>query len=255
MDSVLHYPFLLVGDFMNFIDTPYLPKKEVCLFIADTEIENKTVIKPPSIDILPYSLRRHADLGIVIISKRKAVCSPESYTYYKDALSPYGFEIIEGKTHIGSHYPYDSAYNIGIVGKKCFLNKSVCDELLYEILISEGYEIIQVKQGYTKCSICPIDENSFITADVSIFKEGIKRDMDVLLISNDKISLPGFSNGFWGGCTGMGNSFELFVNGDISSLPSKDDIEKFLERKSIKIKKLKEGEVIDIGSIIPLMTD
>ena len=56
---------------MNFIDTPYLPKKEVCLFIADTEIENKTVIKPPSIDILPYSLRRHADLGIVIISKRK----------------------------------------------------------------------------------------------------------------------------------------------------------------------------------------
>ena len=240
----LHSHFKLIGDFMTDIDTPYLPKKQVSLFIADTKIE-----------IAPVSMCRHADLGIVIVSSRKAVCPPESCAYYKDVLSPYGFEIIEGKTHIGSHYPGDSAYNVGIVGKKCFLNKKVCDKLLFDILISEGYEIIEVKQGYTKCYICPIDENSFITGDVSIYKAGKEEKMDVLLISNDNISLPGFSNGFFGGCTGMSSFDELLINGNIDTLPNASDIKNFLTKKNIKIRNLTEGEVKDIGSIIPLMTD
>lgn len=239
---------------MNYISTPYLPKKKVSLFIADTKIPNATVIPPPSIDILPYSMLRHADLGIAIIGLNKAVCPPESCAYYKNALSPYGFEIIEGKRSIGRHYPSDSAYNVGIVGKKCFLNKSVCDELLYEILISEGYEIIEIRQGYSKCSICPIDEKAFITGDTSIAKAGEKAGLDVLLISNDGISLPGFSNGFWGGSCGMGDSDELLVNGEVDSLPSGKEITTFLKHRNIKIKNLKKGEVLDIGSIIPLMT-
>ena len=44
------------------------------------------------------------------------------------------------------------------------------------------------------------------------------------------------------------------VNGDISLIPAGNKIKKFLDSKNIKIKKLKEGQVIDIGSIIPLMT-
>lgn len=239
---------------MNYISTPYLPKKEVSLFIADTKIPNATVITPPSIDILPNSMHRHADLGIVIIGAKKTVCPPECCAYYKNALSPYGFEIIEGKSNIGRHYPSDSAYNVGIVGKKCFLNKNVCDERLYEILISEGYEIIEIRQGYSKCSICPIDENTFITGDVSIAKAGKEAGLDVLLISNEGISLPGFSNGFWGGSCGMGNSDELLVNGELELLPSYKEIIAFLKHRNIKIKNLKKGEVLDIGSIIPLMT-
>ncbi len=242
------------GDFMNYIDTPYLPKEKVSLFIADIDIPDKAVITPYYIDVLPPSMRRHADLGIVIVSSNKAVCPPESCAYYKNALCPYGFEIIEGKTHIGSHYPKDSAYNVGIVGKKSFLNKNVCDELLYEILISEGYEITHIKQGYAKCSICPIDENTFITADISIAREGEKRGCNVLLISNEGISLPGFSNGFWGGCCGMGGINELLISGDITNMPSGEKIIDFLEERKIKIKNLRKGDVLDIGSIIPLMT-
>ena len=151
---------------MNYL--PYLPKSEVSVFIADCNIENKTVITPPVLASLPPALRKHADLGICLVSRKRAVCPPESSAYYKEKLKPYGIEIITGKTSPGSNYPGDSAYNVGIVGKKCFLNKDVCDSLLYEILISEGYEIINVKQGYTKCSLCPIDERSFITADKGI---------------------------------------------------------------------------------------
>lgn len=238
---------------MNFI-TPYLPQNKVSLFIADCNIKGAEVITPPPIDVLTPSMRRHADLGIVIVSQNKAVCPPETYDYYKDVLSPYGFDIIKGKRGVGSNYPQDCAYNVGIVGKKCFSAKSVCDEHLYEILISEGYEIIEARQGYAKCSICPIDENSFITGDKGIFKKGVENGFDVLLIENDGISLPPFSNGFWGGCCGMGDRDTLLINGDISFIPSGNKIRKFLNSKNIKIKKLKEGLVIDIGSIIPLMT-
>ena len=158
----------------NFLSKPNIPEKKVSLYIADTFIPDATVLPPPEIGVLPEGLRRHADLGIVLVSKNTAVCPPETYDYYEKHLSPYGFCIIEGKSNIGCNYPYDSAYNVGIVGNKCFLNKSVCDERVYDILISEGYEIIPVRQGYTKCSICPIDENTFVTGDKGIFDAGRK---------------------------------------------------------------------------------
>ena len=220
---------------MKPIDNPYLPKNKVGVFIADTHIENAVVIKPPSVNILPESMRRHADLGIVIVSCKKAVCPPETCAYYRKALSPYGFEIFQGKSHLGSNYPQDSAYNVGIVGNKCFLNKNVCDDYLYEILIREDYEIINVRQGYTKCSICPIDENSFITGDISIAKKGIDSGLDVLLISNEGITLPGFSNGFWGGTCGLGAGDELLINGDIDTFPDADKVISFLKKKNILI--------------------
>jgi len=234
---------------------PYLPKEKVTLFIADTKIPGATVITPPKIMSLPESMQKHADLGIVIVSSKKAVCPPESCAYYKNALSPYGFEIIEGESHVGSHYPEDSAYNVGIVGKKCFLNKRVCDRLLLDILIKSDYEIIEVKQGYSKCSICPIDESSFITGDVSIARAGEKNGMEVLLITNDGTVLPGFSNGFFGGSTGLAGEHELLINGDINLLPASEQIKNFLNAKNIKIKSLTKGAVLDIGSIIPLMTN
>ena len=53
----------------------------------------------------------------------------------------------------------------------------------------------------------------------------------------------------------MGSKSELLVNGDIDLLPDSEKIRDFLSSKNIRIKKLKEGEVLDIGSIIPLMTN
>lgn len=238
---------------MEFITTPGLPKQKALLFIADAHIDGVTVISPPLLDALPDSLKKHTDLGICIVSHKKAVCPPDSYEYYKDKLSPYGFEIIKGNRFLDCHYPLDSAYNVCIVGKKCFLNKNVCDEALFDILTSEGYEIIHVKQGYTKCSVCPIDENSIITADISIAKEAEKLGMEVLLTTNDTILLPGYDNGFFGGCCGMSDSRQLLINGELSSHPDHDRILSFLKRKNIEIKELKEGPLTDIGSILPLM--
>ena len=52
----------------------------------------------------------------------------------------------------------------------------------------------------------------------------------------------------------MGNIDELLVCGEITNMPSGKKITDFLEERKIKIKNLKKGDVLDIGSIIPLMT-
>ena len=238
---------------MIFMTYPNLPNDTVKVFIADCDIPGCTVIPPFELSILPKGLRRHADMGICFVSSKKAVCPPESCVYYRNELLPYGIEVIEGKTKIGSNYPHDCAYNVGIVGKKCFLNKNVCDVTLLDILTSEGFEILHVKQGYSKCSICPIDENTFITADKGIASTGKNAGMEVLLITNEGILLEGYENGFWGGSCGLGAPDILLVNGEISTIPSGKEIEAFLFQKGIKIKNLKKGEIIDIGSILPLM--
>ncbi|MBQ8808196.1 MAG: hypothetical protein IJZ81_02690 [Clostridia bacterium] len=78
--------------------------------------------------------------------------------------------------------------------------------------------------------------------------------MEVLLITNDSILLPGYKNGFFGGCCGLGGSDVLLVNGDIKTHPDYEKIVNFLQCKGIYIKNLKKGNIIDIGSILPLMT-
>ena len=238
---------------MKHITLPYLPEDKVFLFIADTPIKGACVIPPARLKTLPKALQKHADLGICVFSENKAVCPPDSFDYYQKVLSPYSFEIIKGKTSLDCHYPKDSAYNVCIVGKKCFLNKNVCDSLLFDILTSEGYEIINVKQGYTKCSICPIDENSIITADISIAKEAKIRGMDVLLVSNDGIVLDGYDNGFFGGCCGLGGNSTLLINGDIEAFPDGNAVRDFLSKRNMQAVNLKKGNLTDIGSIIPLM--
>lgn len=238
---------------MKFISSPNIPEKRVTLFISAADIPASTVIPPAPLKKLPSALQHHADLGICVVSSKKAVCPPDSYEYYSEKLSPYGFEIIKGKNSLDCHYPGDSAYNVCIVGKKCFLNKNVCDEALLDILTSVGYEIINVKQGYTKCSICPIDENSIITADASISIAAKEQGMDVLLITNRGIKLPGYDNGFFGGCTGLYDKHTLLLNGEIKYLPESDAVKVFLNKKGISIKELKKGPVTDIGSILPLM--
>ncbi len=232
---------------------PYLPKKRATLFIADCSIDGAKTITPPTIDVLPASMHRHADLGICIVSENEAVCPPSTADYYREVLSPYGFTITVGKSDVKSNYPHDCAYNVGIAGKKCFLNKDICDAVLLCRLKALGYELIHVKQGYAKCSMCAIDENRIITGDVSIARAAEKNDIKVLFIPNDNIVLEGFLNGFIGGCLGMADKNTLLVNGELTHLSNANEILKMLYDEGVSPIAIKKGAVTDIGSIIPLM--
>ena len=237
------------------INTPYLPEGNTAVMIGDCSADGIVVIPPPMLKILPIGLRKHADLGICVLGGKKAVCPPETAKYYTDVLLPYGIEIITGETHIGCHYPQDCAYNVGIAGRKCFLNRNVCDGVLLYELEKAGYEIIHIKQGYGKCSICPIDENTIISGDKGICRTAREYGFTVLEISHSGIILTGYENGFFGGAAGMLSPKEIAVNGELSYIPDGEKILKFLKERDISVKNLKKGEICDIGSVIPLMID
>ena len=238
---------------MQFVQNPFLPEGKVCLCISALPISGINCICPPSVDCLPPSMRRHADLQVVHLGGRYVLSAPEVYNFYKEALVPYGFEVLRGESPIGSTYPEDAAYTIVRVGNVVFHNLKIMDPVAGKFFEENGIECIHVRQGYAKCMCLPIDATSLITADKGIVKAAEKAGLSVLEIAPGGISLPGFSYGFLGGAAGKTDKNIVYVTGALSNHPSKLEIFTFLKNRGIK---LKEGSIpipIDIGSIIPLM--
>ena len=113
---------------------------------------------------------------------------------------------------------------------------------------------INIKQGYSKCSICIVDENSIITSDKGIYKSVKEYGIDCLLISSGNINLLELDSGFIGGCTGFISKNKIGFFGDIKKHPDYESIKKFIKSKNKEIVILSKENLLDLGSIIPLMT-
>lgn len=240
---------------MDVLQTPYLPKKRVKVFVGDLNLDNALGIEPFDKLNLPPALLKHADLSFCYLGSSVAVCAKGSYEYYSKKLKSFPIRLIEGDTAPDLHYPYDCAYNVAIVGKKMFCKVNITDKKLLSVAKEMGYEIININQGYAKCSVCPVDEMSAISADKSFCDAAQRKGVDVLLITNDTILLPPYKNGFFGGSAFMADGNTLVVNGSLSTHPYKSRIEAFLQKRNIVIVNAKEGNLFDFGSFIPLMEE
>lgn len=240
---------------MNFVQTPYLPKKKVCLALSGAAIENIETIEPCKKLRLPENLKGHADLSFCYLGDGTAVCAPGSGEYYNEKFKHTGLSVKEGEISPDRHYPKDAAYNVAIVGRKMFCRIDITDKILLNEAEKLGYEIININQGYGKCSVCPISENSAISADKSFAKSAEKAGVEVLLITNSTILLPGYSNGFFGGCAFMADEKTLCVKGDITTHPDYLKIWEFTKKKGIDIISLGGGNLFDFGSLIPVLEE
>lgn len=237
---------------MGLLKIPYLPQTKVTMGIGDIKCENIEIVPPCDFLNLPEGLKRHADLSFCYLGEGVAVCAKGSGEYYQKKLNKTQIMIIEGGTTLDRHYPLDAAYNVAILGKKMFCKKDISDKTLLNEAEKLNYKIVDIKQGYGKCSVCPVDENSAISADVSFARAAEKEGIDVLLITNDTIVLPMYNNGFFGGSAFMADKNTLIVNGDINLHPDSDRIKAFLEKRNIKINCTKAVPLFDFGSFIPL---
>ena len=129
--------------------------------------------------------------------------------------------------------------------------KTVSKDVL-EFAYNNDYIIINVKQGYSRCSICVINENSIITDDKSIFTAAGNFLNDAELISKGSILLNGYNYGFIGGCCGKLSKNEIGFNGMIESHKDYKKIIDILSRNNIKCTELCKTRLTDIGGIIPL---
>ena len=160
---------------------------------------------------------------------------------------------------LARNYPGNICYNAVCTGKYFIHNLQYTDP---DLLAAAGTKAeaehtnltkIHVKQGYTRCSLLPVDDRSFITSDTGIAKTLADYDTDVLLISPGHILLPGFDYGFIGGTGGglpLASRRRLVVNGNIETHPDYKKIATFLEDRDIDLYDPNNSPLMDIGSIL-----
>lgn len=151
---------------------------------------------------------------------------------------------------LGFKYPENCAFNAACTGKYFIHNLKITSKRLLKE--AESMHLIDVPQGYTKCNVLAIDEESIITSDRGIY-EKCKDSLNTLLITESTketphVLLKGFPYGFIGGATGRVGD-EIIFNGKISGHPDYEKIKEFIESRGLKIKEF-DHPLEDIGSII-----
>ena len=244
---------------MTYFEIPNIPNKRSIGVLTDYRISKDSVnslqamgievLKTAKLNTVGNNICGHTDVQIHHFGKGRFVCAPEAYDYYKSIL-PYA-EIIKGSKRLSEKYPADVPYNAAAFGEYLICSTAcTAIEILSEYL-SLNRKILNVKQGYAKCSICVVSSNAIITSDKGIYKIAKSNGIDVLLIEPGYIELYGMS-GFIGGASGLIAPDMLAVNGNIKTHVSCDDIISFCKNYGVDVVSLNNGNIVDIGSIIPL---
>ncbi len=201
---------------------------------------------------LEPGIANHSDLLVYHFCDNKILLSSEQMFLYRK-LSELKFHPMLSMTTISSPYPGDVYLNAARLGMFVICNtKTITPEIL-TFAESNNLEIIHVKQGYTKCSICILNKNTIITEDEGIKIILEKKGIEVLLISKGSIKLNNHQYGFFGGCTGLIDKNKLAIIGNLKYHTDYERINKFLLKHNIQPVSLIDGDLQDIGGIIPII--
>ncbi|MGL5716675.1 MAG: DUF6873 family GME fold protein [Paraclostridium sp.] len=243
---------------------PFITDGELCLALVDKRItcDMELELKRRNIEIIKTieckecyeAIKYHPDICVCNLGNGNIVVAPNVYDYYNEILTKRGFNVIEGNKYIGRKYPDNIAYNICIFGNYALHNFKYTEGNILNYINEKKIIKINLKQGYSKCSICIVDDNSIITSDEGIYNTVKAYNIDCLLIKEGNINLFNLDYGFIGGCTGLIDINKLAFLGDVTKHPDYIKIKKFLESKNKEVVCLSEEELLDLGSIIPLIT-
>lgn len=202
-------------------------------------------------EVLYEAVNGHADMQLHVMGN-KILVAQEFYEYYRGIL---GEAVIKGSKQLKTAYPYDVLYNCASFGDFFVCCKKYTAPEITEYYTASGKKLLEVKQGYAKCSICIVNDNAIITADKGIADVCKKNNIDVLKISEGNIELKGMNYGFIGGASGLLSENILAFNGELKTHPNGDNIRSFCKNHRIDIIELKKGILTDIGSILVFKSD
>ncbi|WP_297434967.1 DUF6873 family GME fold protein [uncultured Clostridium sp.] len=114
--------------------------------------------------------------------------------------------------------------------------------------------LINIKQGYSKCSCAIVSDNALITSDIGIYNT-LKpyTDIDVLLIPSGDITLLDLPYGFIGGACGLISKNKIAFFGDLKYHTYGNDILNFLSKYDVEPIYLSDSKLIDKGSILTML--
>ena len=109
--------------------------------------------------------------------------------------------------------------------------------------------LINVKQGYTKCSCLPVSKKALITSDIGIYKTLLKYDFDILLVPPGDIILEGLNYGFIGGTGGLIENNKMVFFGSLEHYTYGSEVKAFLKKYNVTPIYLSDNKLYDRGSI------
>jgi radical SAM superfamily enzyme len=227
---------IFVSELADRVFIDYLRNRgEVILVPRDDRFENRT--------------SSHPDLVISIIDNT-LIIDENAHSDLYHQLDALGVPYIIGNSKLSALYPQDIAYN-AVITKDFLIHKlDYTNPLLSLHSAYTQKKLIQVKQGYTKCSTVVVNDDTVITADQGIYK-AVKDSMNAILIQPGHVMLGDDNNGFLGGASA---SFEdmLVFHGDLSQHPDFLKIAEFIEASHKQLLYFKEFPLTDIGSVLLL---
>lgn len=220
--------------------------------ISEEEMKNlinfgyKLLLCPPS-NLLYDAVCGHPDMLMHIIEKNQVVVHRDMPFDFIEKLKGTGINVSLSKSSLTDSYPEDIILNALTISNLFVHNIKHTDENLLNYIKSK--KLIQVKQGYTKCSTAVVSNTAAITSDKTIAKALTKEDIDVLLLPPGDILLPGLNYGFIGGCCGLIDKNTLAFYGDLTYYAYGKEVMNFLKKHNVVPVFLRKGKLIDRGSI------
>lgn len=203
------------------------------------------VIPVPDCKLLPSPVCSHADMLMFKASEKLWIM--EKSTYDKVDFPESDIRVITDTFECGTvaEYPYDIRFNAALVGDFLFCREKYISPLILE---NTSAKIVDVKQGYARCSMCIVNDHSFITADTSLKNAGERCGLDVLLISPGHIILNGYNYGFIGGASFVKDN-NVYFFGNISLHPDYKRIHDFIKSHNANEIILSDEAMYDFGGL------
>ena len=192
--------------------------------------------------------------NIILSEKIEEFSEPEQFHADMQALRVYDrlFTLKSCAKKAGEKYPENVLLNCLFIGNTLYGRLDSVDDTVLEFCREEDIKLVNVNQGYTKCSSLQAAENAVITADKGIEKALKNNGAEVLLITPGNIELKGFDYGFIGGA-GFYNNGTVYFFGNVKKHPDYDKIKQFCDSYNSDIEILcQDMPLTDIGSAVVL---
>ncbi|AAK80320.1 hypothetical protein BJV85_001521 [Clostridium acetobutylicum] len=206
------------------------------------------LIFAPTCNDISEAISSHPDEIICKVSDSLLIAYKNLPKEFISSLECLNIKVLQSFNTFKKEYPYDVALN-GVVLKNFFIhNIKHTDPILHNHISKKT--IINVKQGYTKCSTAVISDSAIITSDIGIARASSAFNLDVLLLPPGDILLPGFDYGFIGGTCGLIGKNLLAFYGSLEKYKFKNKVLNFLNKHNITPIYLSNEKLVDRGSII-----
>ncbi|GFP76774.1 DUF6873 family GME fold protein [Clostridium fungisolvens] len=226
-----------------FVDYRILPEEE-----KNLRSLNVAIIKVPRCKNLYTAIDGHPDIQLNILDNNTVLVHKDITENFIEELKNTGLNPIFSHKCLSKKYPEDIILNAVNLKDTFIHNIKFTDKMLLKYI--EHKRLINVTQGYTKCSCAVVSERAIITSDIKIHNELISNGFDVLLLPPGHIDLPGLNYGFIGGTCGLLSEKELVFYGNLKNYKYGELVIDFLNKHQVKPIFLSDTPLVDRGSLL-----